>query len=144
MNSPYKRSVFGADTGIGHIDPPNLHLDMGPYAGSPINSHAFGAGHQYGAAPGFRGLGATDPAGTPAVVVTPMVPVISVTQAPTVSPPRTRDAAAYSFWGAFAGTAAMGAVLMLKYPKLPRGVGFVGVLPLLGVAAGQWLATRKV
>jgi hypothetical protein len=53
--SPYTRSVFGADTGIGHIDPPNLHLDMGPYAGSPINPHAFASGHQYGAAPGLRG-----------------------------------------------------------------------------------------
>jgi hypothetical protein len=56
MNTrPYSRSVFGADTGIGHIDPPSLHLDMGPYAGSPINPHAFASGHQYGAAPGLRG-----------------------------------------------------------------------------------------
>jgi hypothetical protein len=56
MNTrPYSRSVFGADTGIGHIDPPSLRLDMGPYAGSPINPHAFASGHQYGAAPGLRG-----------------------------------------------------------------------------------------
>lgn len=57
MQAPYNRSVFGAQTGLGAMDPLALTLDMGAYANRRTNPHAFGAGHQYGALPGMRGLG---------------------------------------------------------------------------------------
>jgi hypothetical protein len=39
------------------MDPVMLALDMGPYAGTPPDPHAFASGHQYGARVGLRGLG---------------------------------------------------------------------------------------
>lgn len=130
MAAPYARSVFGAQTGLGAMDPVELQVDMGAYANRRTDPHAFGAGHQFGPMPGVRGLG--------------QQVVVQRTRLGDAGVSALADSSRYSFWGAFAGTAAMGAILMVKYPKLPRGVGFAGVLPLLGVLAGQMLATRKV
>jgi hypothetical protein len=57
MAAPYARSVFGAQTGLGAMDPVELQVDMGAYANRRTDPHAFGAGHQFGPMPGVRGLG---------------------------------------------------------------------------------------
>lgn len=132
MAAPYKRSVFGAQTGLGAMDPVELQIDMGAYANRRTNPHAFGSGHQFGPIPGLRGLGQQ--------VVVQRTQLGDIFTNDSVLP--------YSFWGAMIGTAAMLAVAWPKQRKVILGpltlasVSFT--FPLLGVVAGQLLATRKV
>lgn len=50
----------------------------------------------------------------------------------------------YSLVGVFLGTAATMAIAWRSHGRVNKSLGAALVLPILGVAAGQWLALRKV